>query len=157
MALTLSGSVTGAAQTGFTSPTYTLTTDRAPENNGIQAIVTAHGGTQSGVLDHSVANPFTMMLARPKVIKTLGGINPITGVPSSVARNKSRLITRKGVIPYTDAPAYPAIIRTEFDIPAGADFTDPNNLRALVSAHFGYCYQDSAAIGDFLIDAILGS
>lgn len=59
MSFTLTSPITGAAQTGFTSPTYTLTSDLAPDNNGKQVAVTALGGTQVGVTTHSVAAPFT--------------------------------------------------------------------------------------------------
>ncbi len=155
MAITLSGVVTGGAQTGFTAPTYTLTTDLAPENNGIQSIVSAVGGTQSGVLVHSIANPFTVLFARPKVLKTLGGANPITGVISPIARNKFRWIVRKGVVPYTDAPALPAVARLELDLPAGADFTDPANIRAMISCLVGVLNDQSAGFGDTLLDGVI--
>lgn len=155
MAVDLSGVITGGAQTGFTSPTYTLTVDIAPENNGIQSVVTAVGGTQSGVLVHSISNPFTVLFARPKVLKTLGGANPITGVISPIARNKFRWIVRKGVIPYTDAPALPAVCRLEIDLPAGADFTDPANVRAMMSCLIGCMNDQSAGLGDTLLDGVI--
>lgn len=46
-----SSPLTGASQSDLTSPTYTLTSDVAPNSNGEQAAVTALGGTQTGVTD----------------------------------------------------------------------------------------------------------
>lgn len=155
MAITLSGVITGGAQTGFTSPTYTLTVDTPPEQNGKQSIVSAVGGTQAGVLAHSIGNPFTCSFYRPKVLKSLGGANPITGVISPIARNRFKWIFRKGVLPYTDAPALPAVVRVELDIPAGADFTDPANLRALLSLVVGVLSNQSAGMGDTVINGVL--
>lgn len=56
MAFTLTSPITGAAQTGFTTPTYTHVSDVAPEANGRQVAVTALGGTQTNVIAHSVAD-----------------------------------------------------------------------------------------------------
>jgi hypothetical protein len=56
--------VTGAAQSGLTAPTYTLTADVAPAQNAKQYAVTALGGTQTGVISHSVAAPFTLAMFR---------------------------------------------------------------------------------------------
>lgn len=50
MTIALSSPVTGGAQTGFTSPTYTLTADTPPAGSGgKQYAATALGGTQAGV------------------------------------------------------------------------------------------------------------
>jgi cysteine sulfinate desulfinase/cysteine desulfurase-like protein len=154
MAFSPSGVITGGAQSGFTSPTYTITADTAPEF-AKQWTVTAVGGTQTGVLVHSIGNPFTFMMSRDRVLKSLGAANPVTGVISPVPRNIYRMNVRKGILPYTDAPALPAIARLEFSIPAGGDFTDPENVRALVSLLAGLLSNQSSGIGDLLINGSL--
>lgn len=58
MSITFPGTLTGAEQTGFTSPTYTTAADNAPDFNAKQVAVTAVGGTQAGVTAHSVSSPF---------------------------------------------------------------------------------------------------
>lgn len=155
MSITLSGAVTGGAQTGFTAPTYTVTADTAPNATSKQWLVSALGGTQAGVVVHSIANPFTITAFRQPVLRTLGGANPITGVIDTRARNVLRIVARKGALPYTSGPTLPAIFRGEFDIPAGADFTDPASLRALVSFVLGSLNTNSAGIGDLLINGAL--
>lgn len=140
--------VTGAAQTGLTSPTYTFVADTAPEPNGKQVAVTALGGTQVGVTAHTVSSPFTSNFTRPKSLKMLGQPNPVTGRYPSIPRNNYGLITRKGVLPAANQPAVPLVIRTTVEVPAGADSYDAVNIRAALSLHFGMLVQQAAGVGD---------
>lgn len=155
MAFNPSSPVTGGAQTGLTSPTYTLTADTAPDSNGKQYAVTALGGTQAGVAAHSVGSPFTVTLFRPKVPRTLGSPNPITGVVGNVPKNTYKLITRKGVLPLAGQPSQTMIITTTIEVPAGADVADPNSLRAGLSQHIGTLSSTSAGIGDTTVNGVL--
>lgn len=147
--------VTGAAQTGFTSPTYTLTQDIAPDNNGKQHAVTALGGTQVGVNVHSVAQPFTCTFSRPRVFKALGKPNPTTGLVKDVPMNTYKFLTRKGVLPLSGQPYSNMIIRTEIQVPAGSDAADPANIRAALSCHIGLLSQQSAGIGDTNVSGVV--
>lgn len=151
----LTSPITGLAQTGLTSPTYTHVTDVAPDTNGRQVAVSALGGTQSGVLVHSAASPFTLTFARPKVFKTLGPVNPQTGALRQVPRNVWKLITRKGVIPLAGQPASVMLVTTILEVPAGSEVADPNGIRAALSAHFGALSQQSAGFGDSVVSGIL--
>lgn len=155
MAFTLTTPVTGAAQTGFTAPTYTLTADLAPDNNGKQNAITALGGTQAGVTTHSVASPFTVTFVRPKVFKYLGKPNPTTGVVKDVPRNTYKCIVRKGVTPLAGQPFATLVLSCTMDIPAGADAADPANIRAALSLLVGALSQQSAGAGDSLVSGII--
>lgn len=147
--------ITGGAQTGLTSPTYTFVSDVAPDANGKQVAVTALGGTQTGVQVHSVASPFTLTFARPKAFKALGQPNPVTGRLPSVPRNTYKIITRKGVVPLAGQPAATMLVTTTIDVPAGSDSYDAANVRAALSAHIGALNQQSAGIGDTGISGIM--
>lgn len=147
--------VTGAAQTGFTAPTYTHVADTAPNANGKQVAVTALGGTQTGVTTHTVASPFTLTFVRPKSFKLLGQPNPVTGRLPSVPMNSYSVITRKGVTPLSGQPAKAMVIRTIIDVPAGADSYDAANVRAALSAHIGALSQQSAGVGDTAATGIM--
>jgi hypothetical protein len=70
MSFSLTSPITGGAQTGFTSPTYTIAVDSSPNGQaGKQYAVTAIGGTQTGVdTSSSPSNPFTVNLVRPAVL-----------------------------------------------------------------------------------------
>jgi len=155
MAIALTTPVTGAAQTGLTSPTYTITQDIAPDNNGKQWAVTALGGTQTGVLPHTVASPFTITFVRPKQLKALSRVNPVTGELRNVPRNTYKVITRKGVYPLSNQPAVVMNITTTIDVPAGSDTFDPVSVRAALSAHLGSLSQVSSGIGDTAVSAII--
>jgi len=148
MAFNPTSPVTGSAQTGLTSPTYTIVTDANPDFNGKQVYVSALGGTQTGVVAHSVAAPFTLSMFRPKVLKTLAPVNPVTGVLRAVPMNTYKVITRKGVLPLAGQSHKTAVIATTLDIPAGADTADAINLRAAISAHIGLLTQLSNELGN---------
>lgn len=156
MSIAISSPITGSAQTGLTSPTYTTTVDTAPAGNpGEQVAVTALGGTQTGVRAHSIGSPFTLNFTRAANLQVLPQSNPITGRYPKIPTNRSTLVTRKGVLPLASLPYEIMLIKTTIDVPAGADTADPANIRAGLSAHIGALTQQSAGFGDMLIDGIL--
>lgn len=151
MAFVPTSPITGAAQTGLTSPTYTIASDSNPDSNGKQVYVSALGGTQSGVLAHSVAAPFTISMFKPKVLKTLAPLNPVTGVLRQVPVNTYKLHTRKGVLPLAGQAYKTAMMSSTLDIPAGSDLADPLSLRAMISVHIGMLQQLSNEIGNSVV------
>jgi hypothetical protein len=151
MAFAPSTPVTGSAQSGLTSPTYTIAADANPDTNGKQYYVSALGGTQTGVLAHSVAAPFTLAMFRPKVLKTLAPVNPVTGVLRSIPMNTYKVNTRKGMLPLAGQSYKTGMITSTLDIPAGADLADPLSVRAMISAHIGLLSQISSALGDSVV------
>jgi len=156
MSFTLTSPVTGGAQTGFTSPTYTLAADTAPTSAGKQYAVTAIGGTQSGVdSSSSPSRPFTITLSRPQVLKTLSAVDPVTGALRSVPRNTYVIRTRKGVTPLAGQASTTMQIVTSFEVPAGADSADAPNVRAAASLHGGAQNSISASIGDTLTTGVI--
>lgn len=155
MTFALTSPVTGAAQTGLTTPTYTLTADNPPANNAKQWAVTALGGTQTGVSSHSVASPFTISVFKPQVSQTLAPVDPVTGVLRKVSYNTYKVITRKGVLPLAGQAFKNAVYTTVLEIPAGSDTADAEDLRAALSAHIGALTQASAGLGDTLVQGIL--
>jgi len=155
MTVSVTSPITGAAQTGFTSPTYTLTTDIAPDVNGKQWAVTALGGTQTGVTAHSTSSPFTITATRPKTARILGKPHPVTGLVKEVPMNVYGVLTRKGATPLVDQPVATAMMKTNISIPAGSDSYDPANLRAMISAHIGALSQIASGLGDTAVSNIL--
>ncbi len=141
MAFSPTSPVTGGTSTVLTSPTYTIVQDTAPASNAKQYYVSALGGTQSGVLAHSVAAPFTGTMFRPTRLATLAPVNPVTGVLRSVPSNVYTVVTRKGVLPLAGQSYKVFPIRTVLDVPAGADVADPLSLAAAISFHIGLLAQ----------------
>ena len=156
MSINVTSPVTGATQSGFASPTYTVVADVAPPGNpGKQSAVTALGGTQAGVVTHSVAAPFTVNFTRPANLRVLGQPNPVTGVVQVVPTNTYKCIVRKGVLPLAGQAYRTALFTATCDIPAGADLADPANLRAGLSLFIGALNQQSAGLGDTIMSGIL--
>jgi hypothetical protein len=156
VSIAVTSPITGGAQTGFTSPTYTVVADVAPPGNpGEQSAVTALGGTQTGVNAHSIACPFTINFTRPANPKVLGTPNPVTGVVSNIPTNTYKVIVRKGVLPLTGQPFKVMNLTLTADVPAGSDVADPANIRAAYSAMIGVLQQQSAGLGDLAINGVL--
>lgn len=147
--------VTGATVTGLTSPTYTLVSDVAPNINGKQYAVTALGGTQTGVDTNSVSKPFSISFFRPQVLRVLPQANPVTGVIKNVPMNTYKLITRKGAAPAANQNNMTARITTVLEIPAGTDTYEPEEIKAMISAHFGVGWESAGDIADTVITGVI--
>lgn len=155
MSFTPSSPITGAVVSGLTNPTYTLVTDVAPSINGKQYAVSALGGTQTNVDINTVSKPFTMSFFRPAQLKVLPQANPVTGIVKNVPLNTYKLITRKGVQPAANQSLMVARITTIIEIPAGSDTYEPEELRAMISAHFGLGSAQASGIADTVISGVI--
>jgi len=155
MSYTPSTPITGASQTGLTSPTHTISVDVAPDINGKQYAVTALGGTQTGATVNSLSSPFTLTFVRPKGFKLLGQPNPTTGQIKNVPRNVWKLLTRKGVTPAANQSPQVLLIETIIHVPAGADGYDKVNIATALSAHIGMLNQQSSGIGDTVCSGVM--
>jgi len=147
--------ITGAPQTSFTSPTYTIVADMAPAPNGKQWAVSALGGTQANVDTHSVSKPFTCTFFRPLQLKTLPQANPVTGVLKSIPINQYKLVTRKGAVPAANQIALVPRMYTVIEVPAGVDTYEPEEIKAMMSAHIGLLWANSAGIGDTVLSGLM--
>nr|WEU70902.1 MAG: hypothetical protein 2 [Hangzhou atkins-like virus 1] len=154
MSFNLSSPVTGGAQTGFTSPTYTLTADSAPNGFGRQWAVTALGGTQAGVDVHSVSKPFTITSFRPAQLRALPVPNNVTGVIKNIPYNTWKLLVRKGALPAANNNPVINRIIVQSEVYAGTDTYESANVRAMVSLAVGALSQQSAGIGDMYVTGI---
>jgi hypothetical protein len=155
MAFAPSSPVTGAAITGFTSPTYTLTTDTAPNINGKQYAISALGGTQTNVETNTVSKPFSVSFFRPAVLRALPQANPVTGIIKNVPLNTYKLITRKGASPSANQTAMTARITTVIEVPAGTDTYEPEDIKAMISLHFGVGWAQASGIADTVTSGVL--
>lgn len=147
MAFAPSSPVTGATITGLTSPTYTLVSDTPPSATSKQFAVSAIGGTQTGVIAHSLSSPFTHTMFRPANYKVLGQPSP-NGVVRSFPRNVFEVLTRKGLGVLLNQPIQTGMCRTSFSLPAGSDTYDINSVRAMISAHIGLLWQISNGLSE---------
>lgn len=148
-------SITGSAQTGLTSPTYTVAADLAPDANSRQYVVTALGGTQTNVRASSAGDPFTCTIRKDKTYKVLPAKNPVNGAYGNVPMNKTEILFRKGVYIDSDNTIRVANIRVIAELPAGSEVTDAVNIRAAASFALGILAEESADYGDSLVTGII--
>jgi hypothetical protein len=155
MSIALTSPITGSSITGFTSPTYTISTDTPPNTWSKQWAVTAIGGTQAGVDSGSAASrPWTLTAYRPQSLKTLNAVDA-TGVIRVVPFNTYGLLERKGLTPLSGQASKTGQMRAEFSIPAGADAADQPNIKGAVSCFIGALNQQSNGVADTLITGVL--
>lgn len=151
MAISLSSPVTGAAVTGLTSPTYSVTADQAPNSHSKQWYVSAIGGTQSGVdAGSSASKPWTFTFTRPSVLKVLNAVDA-TGVVRQVGFNTYEFLMRRGFIPLAGQAARVANWRTVMPVLVGSDTADAANIRAAVSSYAGVLHQQASGLADSMI------
>lgn len=149
MSASITSPVTGAAQTGFTSPTYTVVEQSSgPNAHSRQWIVTACGGTQSGVDPHSISNPFTVTLQSPATLKGVAQPNGVTGILGQQPRNKYTMRVRKGGVPLAGQAEQIVLFEGNWFVPAGVDSAEPNSIRAVCSILGGILSADGDTIAD---------
>jgi hypothetical protein len=154
MSITSDGTITGQAQTGFTSPTYTTAAD-GTDARSKKYVVTGLGGTQTDVRAHSVSDPFSIIVTRPIAPKSLPAANAVTGVYQSVPKNTYGFHVVKGVQVASSNQIALAHARLTLDVPAGSDAEDAANLRAMVSFLLGFLVENSAGLGDTLANGVI--
>jgi hypothetical protein len=158
MSISLTSPVTGGAQTGFTTPTYTIAVDNPPNaTTGKQWSVTAVSGAGNTPRLHSISDPFTVTHERPGLLKSLAGlISGTTGLYGTVPENVYTAIrVRKGVnIAANNIPRV-MVLDMKARIPAGSDAFNPVDIRAAVSFAVGCLNQASSGLGDTLVTGTL--
>jgi hypothetical protein len=147
-------STTGGAQTGFTSPVFTLVDDTAPSVNGKQKAVSAIAGTGFTATANSISKPFTATFYKPASPKALPAANPLTGLIGNIPNNQYKLIIRKGGLVAAGVPAT-LIARLTIDVPAGMDSYNPDEVRAAMSFLVGILNEESTDLGDTVVTGVL--
>jgi len=151
-----SGSINGQTVTGLTSPTYTLAADIAPALNAKQWLVSALGGTQTGVNTHSVSYPFTATVFRPLVPKQAPAPNKSTGIIVNNPVNQYKIVVRKGGFFNTAVTQLATMISIEtISIPANMDAVDKPEVAAFISFKAGFNWSNAQPIYDMLVNGIM--
>lgn len=156
MTIELTSPITGGAQTGFTSPSFTVVNDTPVNGHSRQYAVTALGGTMpSAVHTHTATNPASLSIFRPPSFKALPAVNPDTGRLPSVPKNVWKINVRYGIIPLAGQAPEPTTWTVSMPIPAGSDTADPDGIRAMCSLLIGALNQLSQELGDGVNTGIL--
>jgi len=156
MSFTLTGALTGATITGFTTPGYTLTADNAPDVRSKQSIVSQITGSQLGVVVHTTNAPFSVLVRRPGSLRagSQALLNGVTGVLSKVPYNEFLILTRKAAQVATNQ-WWTNEMRTTAKVFAGTETFDAPNLKALVCAHVGFLSANAQGVVDTCTNGVL--
>jgi hypothetical protein len=146
-------SITGATQSAFTTPTYTLAADLAPDVNSRQYVVTALGGTQTDVRASTAGDPFTLTVKKTPY-KAIPVRNPVNGSYGNVPLNRVELLFRKGMQIDSLDTLRTGNLRIITEIPAGAESNDPANIKALLCFAIGLLVEESQDIADSQIAGV---
>jgi hypothetical protein len=146
--------ITGGAQTGGTFTTFTQVDDTPPALNAKQKTVTAITQTTFTATANSASSPFTCTFYKPATIAKLPAPNPVTGLRGSIPTNQYKIVIRKGGNAALGVPVT-AVFRGTWDIPAGMDSYNPDEVRAMASYIVGTFSEESADLGDTLVTAVL--
>lgn len=145
-------SISGSTITTFTTPAFTLAGVLAPAWNAVKKIVTAVSGTgTSGVTANSASSPFEAVFYVPQVLRSTPKPNPITGKYPPIPVNQYRLVVKKGGKVNADGTQATAVAKLSFDIPAGMETADADQVKALVSFIIGLATEESQDLVDTLI------
>lgn len=147
-------SITGQAQTGLTSPTYTIAADLAPDANSRQHVVTALGGTQANVRVSTAGDPFTATIRRAPY-KAIPPKNPVNGSYGNVPLNRTEILVRKGLHIDSADVVRNGNFRFIAELPAGSEVNDPENIRAALSFLIGLLVEESSELGDSLVTGVI--
>lgn len=154
MGLSPDSSIAGTAYTGVASPTFGLVADSPPAPNALQWAVSTLGGTQTGVTANSISSPFTVSVWKPAVLRQLPPPNALTGLRGSVPMNQYKVIFRKGGYSASGVPVI-AIKRITWEIPAGMDSYEPQQILAMESFSEGFFTEEAGGMGQTLISGLL--
>lgn len=154
--VSLTSPVVGTAVTGLTSPTYTLASDTAPDaSSGKQWVVTAIGGTQTGVAANSLLNPFTVTYTRPKTFKSLSAIDTASAGLVSLPRNEFSLLIRKGSIINSVSGRTVDMFRLSSGISPQSGYYTRNEVKAALSLLSGAIAANLDSLVDSMFDGTL--
>ncbi len=146
-------SITGATQSAFTTPTYTLASDLAPAPNARQFVVTALGGTQTNVRASSAGDPFTL-LTRKGPYRVLPPKNPSNGSYGNVPLNKVEHLFQKGLKIDSAGVIRTGNLRVILELPAGSQQNDVANIQALICMAFGTLVEESQDFADSAVSGV---
>lgn len=144
MAIPMTGVITGAAMAGFTSPTFTLTADTSPSAFGKQSYVSAIGGTVPNVVAHSISSPFTVLVRRQAILRSIKDAvwNGLTGRYSKIPFNAWDMVFRKGSNAAANTPVVNQINFPQ-KVYAGSETYATDDVKALFSLAAGFIWANA--------------
>jgi len=132
MSITLAGPTAAITTTSLTAATYTFTSALAADNRSKAFVVSALGGTQTGVSAHSVDAPKKFNVKNPAQFLQPSAYNATSGRYGKVPKNSTRVVgTGSAKVTATQWETIPMSL--DIGVPAGAMSYDRANVEASVA------------------------
>lgn len=153
MTISLTGPTAAITAGGLTAATYTFTADMASDLRSKVYVVTAVGGTQSGVNTHTVDSPKQFIVKKPATFLQPSSYNVTTGRYGKVPKNVTRVIGR-GSANVATGQVELIPMTLDIGIPAGAFTFDRPNVEASVLMFLAALYDQKEEIVAALRDGL---
>lgn len=153
MAINLTGPTAAVTSSMLTTATYSFTPDMANDARSKVFVVTALGGTQTGVTTHRVDKPKRFIIKRPLQYLQPSAYNQTSGKFGKVPNNVTRAIMQ-GAADVAANQSAPLNITADFSIPAGSASYDRANVEACVMAFIAALWDQKEEICQAIYDGI---
>lgn len=153
MTIALAGPTAAITAGSLTAATYTFTADMASDLRSKVFVVSAIGGTQTGVNTHSVDAPKQFIVKKPAQFLQPSSYNSTTGRYGKVPKNVTRVIGR-GSANVAAGQVELIPITMDIGIPAGSMTYDRPNVEASVLAFIAGLYDQKEELIAALRDGL---
>lgn len=145
MSINLAGPTAAITTNSLTAATYTFVADMAPDSRTKAFVVSALGGTQTGVQAHSVDAPKQFLIRKPAQFLQPSAYNVTTGRYGKVPKNVTKCMFRGSAkVAANQWESVP--ITFEIGAPAGAASYDRANLEASIAASIAALWDQKEEI-----------
>jgi len=131
MSISLAGPTTATTTAALTAATYSFVSDMANDNRSKVFVMSAKGGTQTGVNIHTVDSPKYVVFKRPAQFQQASGYNTVSGKYSRVPKNVTRVVG-KGSCNVTASQIESIPMELSIGVPAGGPTFDRVNVEASI-------------------------
>jgi len=153
MSINLAGPTTAVTTSQLTAATYSFTADMANDLRSKAFVMTAAGGTQTGVTTNSVDAPKKVIFKKPANFQQPSQFNTVTGRYGRVPKNTTRIIgIGSAKVATNQVETIPITI--DIGIPAGAVSFDRANVEASVSMTIMAIHNQLSAMLTAMYDGI---
>lgn len=153
MSINLAGPTAAVTTSQLTAATYTFVTDMAQDARSKVFVVSALGGTQTGVSAHTVDAPKQMIFKKPASFAQPSGYNQVSGRYGKVPKNTTRVMFRGSAkVAANQWEGLP--ISMDIGVPAGAVSYDRANVEASVTAFIAGLWDQKEELITALYDGL---
>lgn len=153
MPISLTGPTAAVTTDTLTAATYTFVSDMASDNRSKVFVVSALGGTQAGVVAHTVDSPKMFIVKKPANYVQPSGYNVTSGRYSKVPKNVTRVLFRGSAkVAANQWETMP--ISLDIGVPAGATGYDRANVDASLSAFIAALWDQKEELAKALYDGL---